>query len=271
MLPKIFGELRFRYNNRSKDFTRIWLSGYRQNDQGSKALIELVDSPIDTQSLFAIEFLPKLRRDLDFVRLKLAAAQKRKEPDAYQRHLLRKETMELETKERFFERLITRLEHALREKGQADESRVEWAKWELKQEVDAKTAIMEDLKTKLEVYGRLGGSFDDDKLRALLEGGRYDGAYRAKVSWEDWSLYQSAGEVKPSERTQKLLEEMVARQADGLRMIEEASVHEGVSRVTVDEAAAIREEEQKKQGEPKRREGSGLFGRLMGYVRPSDS
>lgn len=274
VLPKLFGELRFRYRDRSKDFTRIWLYGYRQNDRGARAMIELVDSPKDTQSLFAIEYLPKLRKDLDLIRLKLIAAQRTKEPDAYKRHLLRKEIMELEGKERFFERLITRLEYSLQDKKRADESRVDWAKWEVNHEVKAKKAVMDDIRTKLEVYGRLGGHMDDADLRRLIETRKYDGAHQARISWDDWTAYLAGGEetVKPNEKSTRLLEEMLSRQREGLRMMEEvvgdaAAAGGSVPAATTSTATAAegeKSDEGASDGDKKRAGGSSLFSRLLG-------
>jgi hypothetical protein len=228
-------------------------------------LIELVDSPKDTQSLFALEFLPKVRRDLDLVRLKLVEAQRKKEPDAYKRFLLKKQTTELETKERFLERLTTRLTHALTDKQRADATRVDWAKWEIEEDVKAKRAVLEDLRTKIEVFGRLGGQMDGDKLRGLIERGKYDSAKEVPLSWTEWEEFSASETVSPSRRTTELLEEMEKRQAEGARMIAEAASGDSLPPVvTREQKAKEAAEEEAREEAARKKAGGGLFGRLFG-------
>ncbi|KAI9030541.1 ribosomal protein L17 [Hyaloraphidium curvatum] len=270
VVPKLLGELRFRYRDRKKNFARVTLAGYRQRDQGERALIELVDSPTDTHSLFALEFLPKVRRELELVRLRLLASQQKKEPDWYARYLKKKEEAKLSTRERFLERLVTRLEHALEDKRKADQTRVDWAEWEISREVAARKEAMDDIKAKLEAYARLDASISDDDLRSIIERGKYDLAWKARISWDDWTTYLATGEVQAGDNKRALLEEMLARQQKGLELIEAVkarAVGPTAAKPAPASPKAKKEVEEDsgnaEKAEPKKKSG-GLFQRLMG-------
>lgn len=209
--------------------------------------------------MFAIEFLPKVRRDLDLVRLKLLSAQKRREPDYEARRQLRKEIEQLEARERFLERLTTRLEYALEDKKAADESRVKWAEWEVERDVEARKTVLESLRTKLGAYERLGGQISDAELQSLIEGRKYDEGRTMKITWDDWTRFKDTGKVEGSERVRKLLAEMQNRKDEGQRLVE--SVADGEVIKIKSERRMLEDHEAEGDGKKK----GGMFSRLLGW------
>ncbi|KXS14095.1 hypothetical protein M427DRAFT_354514 [Gonapodya prolifera JEL478] len=232
-IPKLFSELKYRFNGQNGPYTRIHLLGVRPHDKAPRAILELKNSPRDLEYLNAKTNIDQLRAQLDVVETKIREAEVAarsilssgadipalrlapslrqdiyRNPSGLHRDVpvwvqldRAQEVRKLQSQRRSLLATLRKMEKTLADHERAEESRRSWTEAELQNALRRKQEALEGVAARVRAFQRLGPPPKKEQvMEAVMEAGKAAmvGLQSGRVqslTWDDWVRYRDTGAV----------------------------------------------------------------------------
>ncbi len=226
----MFGEIRFRFTEKGRNFVKIHKLGPRDNDNAPIALVELVGSTRDVDVQLAKQHLDSLMHKKATLESELANSNWLKIKTSIPENFTELSRMELTKSHPYWDQIqakreydrihgnilfldgfIQRLSTANGKFTQAEASRQAWFEWAQSRNVELKRKALQQFYLRTQVFTRLGGNPTDAELKKIIEkeifhtpksnkeGASYHGG-PIRLSWKDYATFRASFDAEDASK-----------------------------------------------------------------------